>query len=366
MKVERGRGARKGIAGIVAAVILFSMLFTVGTGYFLFVENQDLRYSQSLVARSNMIQDQQEESLQLTISTTSNLLGLTITNLGGVGVNVSALVVTGSTGNLLGSYTASNSGTLIPKLPIFLTPGQASAAISTGIAYTSGYNYTFRVLTQRGSVFTTAYPSTTIPLASQSLASGAIGLLYLKFLSYSYYNVYSGGGCPASGGGNSGYCLSPLGPAFDLSRSYFAANSVAFSVRITDLDPSQRNITLDQFSSMIQIWPGPANGNCAPSACIFNNQWYIVSNSTTTIRSFYTPIVLYYNKPVTLVFASYTSGGFSPNTYAKGNPPTSGQLVAVNMFWHGWLAMSYAGVTGPSPPLQNYGQNSPYVTTLYS
>jgi len=57
MSIKRSHGAgRKAVAGILAALILFVMLFTVGTGYFLFVNQGNLLYTKALSARSNSIQ----------------------------------------------------------------------------------------------------------------------------------------------------------------------------------------------------------------------------------------------------------------------------------------------------------------------
>ena len=56
---------RKGVAGIIAAVLLFSMLFTVGTGYFLFVNNANTFYVKQLSDRTSAMQAQLNEILQV-------------------------------------------------------------------------------------------------------------------------------------------------------------------------------------------------------------------------------------------------------------------------------------------------------------
>jgi len=47
------RRSRRGVAGILATVIMFAILFTVGTTYFIFAQAQNSSYVQSLIAATN-------------------------------------------------------------------------------------------------------------------------------------------------------------------------------------------------------------------------------------------------------------------------------------------------------------------------
>src|SRR5690349_2989005 len=51
--MKSNRMARRGISGIVGALILFVMLFTVGTTYFLWVNQNNSNYEQAVAARNN-------------------------------------------------------------------------------------------------------------------------------------------------------------------------------------------------------------------------------------------------------------------------------------------------------------------------
>ncbi len=351
---------RKAISGIIAATILFAMLFTVGTGFFLLVNNTNSLYSIALANRGNAIQDQINENLVVTTLLKSTHIGLYLNNTGGKAVNVTSIYVLDSSGTVLTCLgrgmpvSCSNSN---PALPILVNPSQGSATIDTTYTYVSG-TQTVKVVTQRGSVFSASYPPSSNSLAAFSLSSGAFGSLYMKFDSYSYFQVYSGGGCPASGGGNSGYCLSNQGKAFQIAASFASSNNIGFSITFTNVDPKQANITMDKYTNIVDYWP--------VGSSFRTDLLYLISNTTSTILSQYTPIVLYYNKPVTLVFASLNPGAFSPGSFSGSGAPTSGVVSGINIISHGWKAISYSKITGGSPPASNYGQNSPYVSTLFT
>ena len=67
MKMGRcARRTRSGSAGLVAAVIMFAILFTVGTSYFIFINSTNNQYVKSLGAASSTLQNAKAESLVVT------------------------------------------------------------------------------------------------------------------------------------------------------------------------------------------------------------------------------------------------------------------------------------------------------------
>ncbi|MEM3804284.1 MAG: hypothetical protein QXX17_07725 [Conexivisphaerales archaeon] len=340
---------RRAIAGIVAAVILFAMLFTTGLAFFLFLNSQNLRYSQSLLTRANNIQTSISENLLVTASTSNSYITFVVNNVGGVPSTIVAAIVTNSSGYIFAYYNSTNSKI---GLPIALNSGAASSQITTSVLYVSGNTYVIKVLTQAGNVFSATYPPTATSLAAQALSSGAIGDLYLRFSSYTYYTVVS---CQSSLSGSSGYCLNQQGPAFTiLTKTTSGSAGIAFSIQVTNLNPNQLSITLDQYSLLLQnVFTG--------SQSFANTFWYIITNKTDSsgnnvIMSQYTPVVLPYNVPVTIIFGSGSFGSFSPlPVKLTGNGPWTAQCFIIS---HGWKGI-------PQSQTPNYGQNMPYVTTLY-
>jgi len=65
--MKMGRSARRGTAGVIAAVIMFGILFTVGTGYFIFVNSTNNQYVKNLVAASG-----NQQSAPYEVNTISN------------------------------------------------------------------------------------------------------------------------------------------------------------------------------------------------------------------------------------------------------------------------------------------------------
>lgn len=371
---------RLGIAGVLGAVLMFAMLFTVGTGFFIFINSSNLVYNQALTQRSNGMQTQLSE--QLVISATGAIGGkinFTVQNTGGVAVVVRDLFVYTPSNGLctFGPDFASNPNCPVnltntsPALPIAVSPSTTSVVISTGITYLAG-TYTLKVTTQSGNTFTATYPPTSTVLASNALTSGAIGYLYLKFGSYSYYGLTSGGSCPSSGPTTSGYCLQLRGLAFTIPHSITGA--LAFSVTVTNLEPNQQTITLDNYSLMVQFLMNKGD-EFKPTT------WYVasISNQTNsvcssspanTICANFSKLALPYNVPVTIVFASADAGSFQckgynsvPSGCDNSFNPSTGTTAGIFIVSHGWNGTPCSPLT---LPCSNYGQNTPYVATVYS
>lgn len=314
------------------------MIFTVGFGYFYSITQFQQGYQKSIISYQQNVQLQSEEDLLITPTAPNNQLQLGINNTG-IGVNITAFWIINSTKTL---YYAGNS---TPSLPVFLNQG--GELNITGIKITSSSQYLIKILTSRGSVFTTTYPTAAVSLAAQALSSGAIGDLYLQFSSYAWYTV---GTC------GSNYCLNNQGSAFAIPVSTGVCSScyTAFSIAITNLNPNQLNITLDEYTQILLFW--------GQGSSFRTQAWYIINNSSNTISSTYSPITLYYNQQKTLVFASANPGSFSRQSMSGSSAPTSGTISQIFIVSHGWKGLSSSKYT---IPYSNYGQNSPYVSTLF-
>src|SRR5256712_12458688 len=320
------------------------MLFSVGTGYFLFINTMNSFYVKSLSDRTSAMQAQLNEILQVSMgaATGNNHLTLTVTNKGPVDSNITAVYVTGP-GSAFYTYGIGFSSNTTPALPIGVGQG-GSATVDTGIVIQSGV-YALKVVTQRGGSFSATYPQTAVSLASQALASGAIGDLYLQFHSLTWYKVVTCNGTQQ--------CLQRQGIGFSIPAS--STNSpIAFSIRVTNLNSLQQNITLDQYTLMTEFVP-PAPGGGGGTARSY--AWYIVSNSTNVISA-YSTFTLLYNKPVTLIFASSLAGTLTP--YAPAF--SAGTITYGIVVTHGCQAIRQVNC---QPSNFNYGQVAPYVSTLY-
>ncbi|MDV3243931.1 MAG: hypothetical protein LYZ66_02000 [Nitrososphaerales archaeon] len=175
----RSSAKRKGIAGILGAVLLFVMLFTVGTSYFIFVNNTNFQYLQALVTRGNSLQSDLYESIQITTLLTNNHVGFYINNTGGINVNVTAMFLLDSSGNVLkcegkGVPTGASCYASNAAFPLLANSGKGAPSfgvVDSAYTYVGGTN-TVKVVTQRGDVFSATYPITVSGLVANALTSG--------------------------------------------------------------------------------------------------------------------------------------------------------------------------------------------------
>src|SRR5437899_7216836 len=100
--MKMGRSARRGTAGIIVAVILFGILFTVGTSYFIFVNSTNNQYVKNLVSTASNKQNANAESLVVTTLLEPNGdIGFYANNTSGVSMNMTVVYVISSTGGML-------------------------------------------------------------------------------------------------------------------------------------------------------------------------------------------------------------------------------------------------------------------------
>ncbi len=341
---------RKATAGIVAAVILFAMLFTVGTSFFLFINSGNLLYVRSLAVRTNAVHASLNELLTVTtLLVNSNHVGFFVNNTGGLNANLTAVWVLDSSSSLLRcdgrGLPSVSCGNSSPALPVAVNSGQSSSKIDTGYVYSSG-TLVVKVFTERGGVFSASYPPTPPTLVTNALTSGALGDVYLNFNTYSYYSI-------STCGANS--CLTKQGLAFGVPHLATSSN-IAFGVRVTNLNAQQKVITLDQYAALIHYLP-PAPGTGGGTARGYT--WYIISNTTNVISNTFVPIVLNYNQPQTIIFATSSPGSFTG--YAPAIAANT--IVLISMLFHGCETTVPGSCTSST---YNYGQNVPLVTTLYT
>ncbi|MGH9920996.1 MAG: hypothetical protein ACRD6W_19275, partial [Nitrososphaerales archaeon] len=170
------RRNRRGIAGIVATVIMFAILFTIGTSYFIFLGSQNSAYVSNLISATNKEQGSLQESLTInTVLESDGDLGFTANDTSAVTVNMTAVLVLSSTGALLecdgvGFPAGAGCGNTTPTLWTTIDAGGWSPSMDTGYVYAAGTTDTVKVLTARGNTFSGTYPSP----ADQSSSSQSV------------------------------------------------------------------------------------------------------------------------------------------------------------------------------------------------
>ncbi len=345
MKRRGYHSKRRGVAGIVAAVILFAMLFTVGTSYFIFVNNANLLYNKALVSRTNQIGESLLENLILNPSLASNgHIQFYANNTGGVNVNITAIFVLDPSGNVLKcdgrGLPSVACGNSTPALPLVLNLGKGTSNMDTGYTYVTGTD-TIKVITERGSTFTQTYPVTPVPFATLAVSTQGVGVLQINFNTYVYY--YTSANCNPTNVGCQLLNFPTGSPAYSMP-SFVTGGSqfYVYAVTVQNVDPQKRTITLDS-NCILNQYQVPLGGGSNAK----NFAWRVGSVSSSGVTQVFTSIVIAYNQVVTLYFT------IIPGT-TTANWPSAGNYVADFMFLHGSLATN------------SYGQNVPFVTTLYN
>ncbi|MEM2883178.1 MAG: hypothetical protein QXY08_01185, partial [Nitrososphaerales archaeon] len=161
---------KRGVSGIVAAAMLFTMLFTVGTTYLIAVNQINKLYVRAHVENSAQAQDILKEKLELMVDFVNDQMRVVVTNKGVISSAVVALTVRNKEGQILAYYNTSSTS-IAPKLPIFLNP-LASETINTDVVYSSATQYQVKLLTERGNIYSATYPPVNNELAARALSSG--------------------------------------------------------------------------------------------------------------------------------------------------------------------------------------------------
>ena len=122
------------------------------------------------------------------------------------------------------------------------------------------------------------------------------------------------------------------------------------------------NIVLDPYT-LLSLVPESGKGSLS-----YVN-WYLVCNTSTAVYSTFAPIVLKYNIPKTVVFASAVavvgSKTFGGSGTLQAPGLSSGQIPATTPIFIISHGCEGAGITTCTVDTANYGQNSPFVTTLF-
>jgi hypothetical protein len=148
---------RPGVAGVLAIVILFAMVFTTGVSYLLFINSSNQSVNQANAARQNSLLQASQEKVLSMVSVSSGKLVLSVNNTGGVPLTINSFYIVNNTGKVI---TPPGIKALSP--PVTLQVGQSTGGLPTGNIQT-GYSYTgtqvtVEMVTARGNTFGAPFP----------------------------------------------------------------------------------------------------------------------------------------------------------------------------------------------------------------
>lgn len=185
MKLSRKSARRKGLSGILSAIILFALLFTAGVSFFRAASGDQELSAQAYSQRLSLQSQATHESLTLKVGSGvehgTDYLWVMVNNTGGIDSTISSIYVSSLSDQILtsspstGSPFLSTSPDLNQSLPITLDSGASTtetvgniqinpAALSACTTITSagcdGQTVYVSVLTKLGNVFSVSFPPT--------------------------------------------------------------------------------------------------------------------------------------------------------------------------------------------------------------
>ncbi|MDA4126286.1 MAG: Ig-like domain-containing protein [Thaumarchaeota archaeon] len=171
---QRKHHPRRGVAGVLAGLILFAMIFSTGFGYILFVNQGSQSINQANAGRQNAAFQSSQEALISKAVPSGSTLVVSVNNTGGVPATISSIYVVNSTGKLISAFLgpAPDTNISVSMWPISLPVGQSTNSLKdniklTGYTYTAGNSVNVEIVTARGNTFGAPYPipSSIIPPA---------------------------------------------------------------------------------------------------------------------------------------------------------------------------------------------------------
>ena len=137
---------------MISATILFAVIFTTGATYLNLVStNQNNLLAGIKESQSRVLQLDEEKFVANVTLLANNFLGVTVENTGGENIRIVSLFVT------------DNSSSVTPQADpnglFTVNHGITSPAYNTTVQYSEGTEYVVRVLSERGKMVISTYPT---------------------------------------------------------------------------------------------------------------------------------------------------------------------------------------------------------------
>jgi len=375
---------------------------TIATTYF-YVIAQDQRQLQASVNQNQnyFASTPAAEHFSVYGFSQSGELGFYINNTG-VAISITSYWILNSTTGGVIQYQGPTSSPLNPALPFNIPQGSSktfnASNLNPQIIIGGGSKYVVKVLTREGITGIGTYPSQQLTGASvSSLVAGGFGSLEMIFSSFEWYSYVSGPPKTVTYGSDTfnNLCASATeketncngGASWKLDMAHAHSGSltsggynttgcggncnyqipIAFSVNVTNQDPSLGNIVLNSQSNLWVIETcdsGVTEGNCPSGNPFFVFYLMNVNSSTGTITSTtsgsFAEIQIPYGVTKTLYYGAAYDLSLQPYS-----PVGLTSALTSNPFYYGQFAvfLLFAGTKIITSTSYVYGQNIPFEST---
>jgi len=316
----------KGFSSVIGTVFMVLVVMFMSTSVFMWTLSQNTLYNEAVKERNQLEVDRLNEKVKAS-NTNYTVYSDDKVNVMADLQNLGPLSVHFTTIWAYASSAAWNRYNFSTPSVANLLPGQRLTITTNVTIMGSGSApwclFSSWLVTGRGNV---------VPLEEKEekeiiiaeVAQG-IGAISMDFAAFRYYEPPAGN--PPAG-------APPLGTDLGSAKYTFIMPSdkwTVFAVKLTNLDRSRKNITLNERSCIWLLSPPTSAG------AIKGDTWYITRVVDNKLASF-TPRVLKYNTPTTVYFGAW---------FAKN---TANSITAVNILLFGTIGDN------------DYGQNIPFVS----
>jgi hypothetical protein len=411
LRINPNTQRRKAIAGILAGLIFFAMLFTVGLGLVLYTLNSYNTYNKAQVAANQNQQAKGAESLDLMSCSSTYPLpsagstsgypcssadpSVWVENDGGTSVTIVSISISQNASGSISQIEAPSvppTTQPTPNLPVTIDVGGAQV-LNTNELANSGDTYTIEFITQTGNTFSVVYPPVTANanMAKSTPSSSGIGFLSFNFETFYVYPVSTGSGCSTLSYAINSNGVYPAGCVLGAASSAYTVNNpsgwsssgcdsttgnsgcyYAFSINASSTNPQGLSFNLDANTYLQPNTICLTDDNCedvnTPTAfeagweigCVNSNNVILSlstcsSNGSWIIPAYpaFTTIYWVYQltqAPPTAIDTVGSWGCSSPGQTTCDSLSTT----PIDLFFHGTEGANL------------YGENMPFATTLWT
>lgn len=325
---------KRGFSSIVGAIFMILIVWTLASSFFLFTMSQNSAYNDAVRERNQLDVNRISENIYVvnvnySVSANNNVsITAKIQNTGPSSIQFVTIWFYVSN-NTWANYNYAN---LTLTVKGGATYSLNNSTVVNGVSLTGNYDVTSWLITARGNTISLPkQPAITNRIIVAQLAQG-IGSIALDFSTFRFFTYATGTKLANYSSGVK---------SFNVPGK---VTPIAFGATLTNLDPREAAITLNQYSNIWLVFPG------APGQIV---QFFIVNvASDGTITTPYSPITIAFGETKLIVFASSSSSSFSQSSIGTSLTPNPG---AVNLLLLGTIGA------------QDYGQNIPFVSVyVYS
>ncbi|MEM2929020.1 MAG: hypothetical protein QXP60_08655 [Nitrososphaerota archaeon] len=150
------RKKKKAISNIVAAIIMFSTLFSIIIPLIFYIQNENVLYNSAVIERRELDYYRSQEDLEVHAYEDlkdSNKIKVEAYNRGDISVIVERIWVIDRNLGLDGIYVFENNSDCTPDLPYLLNPREKVVTFDTGIRAQVDHFYDIKIVTKRGNIY---------------------------------------------------------------------------------------------------------------------------------------------------------------------------------------------------------------------